>query len=116
MTVNGWIQIAIYFRILTAFVVPLGRFMARVFEGECTFLTPVLRPVEIALYRVTGVDEKREQHWLPSQEARTSVDWQAAEYFRPSSIGRRILRLAGPPMPRTMGHCSQRERLGHPAR
>jgi K+-transporting ATPase ATPase A chain len=64
MTANGWIQIAIYFVVLTALVVPLGRFMARVFEGERTFLTPVLRPVEVALYRIAGVDEKREQHWL----------------------------------------------------
>jgi K+-transporting ATPase ATPase A chain len=45
-------------------VVPLGRFMARVFEGERTFLTPILRPVEVLLYRIAGVDEKREQHWL----------------------------------------------------
>ncbi len=64
MTVNGWIQIAIYFVVLTALVVPLGRFMARVFEGERTFLSPVLRPVEVTLYRIAGVDETREQHWL----------------------------------------------------
>ncbi|MGE0038937.1 MAG: potassium-transporting ATPase subunit KdpA [Xanthobacteraceae bacterium] len=64
MTVNGWIQIAIYFVVLTALVVPLGRYMARVFEGERTFLTPVLRPVEVALYRMAGVDEKHEQHWI----------------------------------------------------
>src|SRR5262245_48590575 len=64
MTINGWFQIAIYFVILTALVVPLGRFMARVFEGERTFLTPVLGPIEIGLYRVAGVDETREQHWI----------------------------------------------------
>ena len=64
MTVNGWIQIAIYFAVLTALVVPLGRFMARVFEGERTFLTPVLGPVERGLYRIAGVDETREQHWI----------------------------------------------------
>jgi K+-transporting ATPase ATPase A chain len=63
MTINGWFQIAIYFAVLTALVVPLGRFMASVFEGERTFLTPVLGPVETFLYRVSGVDEKREQHW-----------------------------------------------------
>jgi K+-transporting ATPase A subunit len=34
MTLNGWIQIAIYFAVLTALVVPLGRYMARVFEGD----------------------------------------------------------------------------------
>src|SRR5215813_2550700 len=64
MTLNGWIQIALYFVLLTALVVPLGRFMARVFEGERTFLTPVLGRVERALYRVAGVDETREQTWI----------------------------------------------------
>jgi K+-transporting ATPase ATPase A chain len=64
MTWDGWAQIALYFVVLTALVVPLGRFMARVFEGERTFLTPVLRPVEVVLYRAAGVDERREQHWL----------------------------------------------------
>src|SRR6185437_1392813 len=64
MTVNGWIQIAIYFAVLTALVVPLGRFMARVFQGERTFLTPVFGPVERGLYRIAGVDETHEQHWI----------------------------------------------------
>ncbi|MGA9001226.1 MAG: potassium-transporting ATPase subunit KdpA [Pseudolabrys sp.] len=64
MTINGWLQIAFYFVVLTAFVVPLGRYMARVFEGERTFMSPVLRPVEAALYRIAGVDEKREQNWI----------------------------------------------------
>ena len=64
MTANGWAQIALYFVVLTALVVPLGRFMARVFEGERTLLSPVFRPVEGVLYRAAGVDETREQHWL----------------------------------------------------
>ena len=64
MTANGWVEIALYFVVLTALVVPLGRFMARVFEGERTFLSPVFRPVEAVLYRAAGVDERREQHWL----------------------------------------------------
>src|SRR6185437_229804 len=64
MTLNGWIQIAIYFVVLTALVVPLGRFMASVFQGERTFLTPVLGPLERGLYRVAGVDETREQTWI----------------------------------------------------
>ena len=38
--------------------------MTRVFNGERTFLSPVLRPVERGLYRLGGVDETREQHWL----------------------------------------------------
>jgi potassium-transporting ATPase potassium-binding subunit len=64
MTLDGWIQIAIYFAVLTALVVPIGRYMARVFEGERTFLTPVLGPVERGLYRISGIDETREQHWI----------------------------------------------------
>ncbi len=64
MTINGWIQIAVYFVVLTALLVPLGRFMARVFEGERTFLSPILRPVESGLYRLAGVDANREQHWI----------------------------------------------------
>jgi potassium-transporting ATPase potassium-binding subunit len=64
MTANGWAQIALYFVVLTALVVPLGRFMARVFEGGRTFLSPVFRPVETVLYRAAGVNEGREQHWL----------------------------------------------------
>jgi potassium-transporting ATPase potassium-binding subunit len=64
MTPHGWVEIALYFVVLTALVVPLGRFMARVFDGERTFLSPVFRPVEAVLYRAAGVDERREQHWL----------------------------------------------------
>jgi potassium-transporting ATPase potassium-binding subunit len=64
MTVNGWIQIAIYFVLVALFVKPFGAFMHRVFEGERTFLHPVLRPVERAVYWCCGVDEKQEQHWL----------------------------------------------------
>jgi K+-transporting ATPase ATPase A chain len=64
MTVIGWIQILIYCAIVIALVKPLGWYMTRVFSGEATFLSPILRPVEIGLYRVGGVDETREQHWL----------------------------------------------------
>jgi K+-transporting ATPase ATPase A chain len=45
-------------------VKPLGGYMTRVFSGERTFLSPVLRPVEVVLYATAGVDERREQHWL----------------------------------------------------
>src|SRR5580704_13567241 len=64
MTVIGWIQILLFCAILVALVKPLGWYMTRVFEGERTFLSLALRPVEIALYRIGGVDEKREQHWV----------------------------------------------------
>jgi K+-transporting ATPase ATPase A chain len=64
MTINGWIQIAIYCVIIVALVKPLGWYMTRVFAGERTFLSPVFRQVEKALYWLGGVDETREQHWL----------------------------------------------------
>jgi K+-transporting ATPase ATPase A chain len=64
MTVIGWIQIILFCAIIVALVKPLGGYMTRVFNGERTFLSPVLRPVESGLYWIGGVDEKREQHWL----------------------------------------------------
>lgn len=41
----------------------LGRFYYKVMEGERTFLTPVLRPVECVCYRLSGIDPKVEQNW-----------------------------------------------------
>ena len=64
MTTIGWIQILLYCAIIVAITPVLGGYMTRVFNGERTFLSPVLRPVEAAIYWAGGVDEKREQHWL----------------------------------------------------
>jgi len=64
MTVNGWIQIAIYCGFVLVLVQPLGAFMTRVFNGERTFLSPIVRPVEVALYRICGIEETAEQDWL----------------------------------------------------
>jgi K+-transporting ATPase ATPase A chain len=64
MTVIGWIQILFYCAIIVAITPLLGGYMTRVFSGERTFLSPILRPVEGALYWAGGVDEKREQSWL----------------------------------------------------
>ncbi len=64
MTVVGWIQILLYCAIVVAIVPFLGAYMTRVFNGERTFLSPVLQPVESALYWIGGVDAKREQHWV----------------------------------------------------
>jgi K+-transporting ATPase ATPase A chain len=64
MTVIGWIQIVIFCAIIIALTPLLGGYMTRVFNGERTFLSLVFRPVELVLYRIGGVNEKREQHWL----------------------------------------------------
>jgi K+-transporting ATPase ATPase A chain len=64
MTVIGWIQILLFCAIIVALTPPVGGYMTRVFNGERTFLSAVLRPVEAGIYWAGGVDEKREQHWL----------------------------------------------------
>ncbi len=64
MTAIGWIQIALYCALIVAITKPLGLYMTRVFTGERTLLSPVLRPVERALYRVSGIDETQEQSWV----------------------------------------------------
>jgi K+-transporting ATPase ATPase A chain len=62
MTANGWIQIALFCLAIIVCVKPLGLYMARLFEGERTFLSPVLGPVERGIYRLCGI-KGEEQHW-----------------------------------------------------
>src|SRR6266550_2050979 len=64
MIISGWLQIALFSVIVILITRPLGGYMTRVFSGERTFLSPVLRPVEHAVYWCCGVHEKEEQHWL----------------------------------------------------
>jgi K+-transporting ATPase ATPase A chain len=64
MTVIGWIQILLYCAIIIAITPILGGYMTRVFNGERNFLSPLLRPVEIGIYKIAGVDDRREQSWL----------------------------------------------------
>jgi potassium-transporting ATPase potassium-binding subunit len=63
MTLNGWLQILVFFLIILVVTKPLGVFMAHVFNREKTFLDPVLRPIERLIYKLTRVDENREMHW-----------------------------------------------------
>jgi K+-transporting ATPase ATPase A chain len=63
MTLNGWLQILLFFAVILAVTKPLGLFMAHVFSRERTFFDPLLRPVERLVYRLTGVDETREMRW-----------------------------------------------------
>jgi K+-transporting ATPase ATPase A chain len=64
MTVIGWIQILLFCAIILAITPVLGAYMTRVFSGQRTFLSPILRPVELTLYWAGGVEEKSEQGWL----------------------------------------------------
>jgi potassium-transporting ATPase potassium-binding subunit len=63
MTFVGILQIAIFLGLILICAKPLGSFMARVFEGERTFLHPVLRWLEVLTYKVAGVKEDVEQRW-----------------------------------------------------
>src|SRR5215468_10880451 len=63
MTTVGVIQILLFFGIILALTKPVGVFMARLFQGERTFLHPLLRPVEVAVYKLCGVREDTEQKW-----------------------------------------------------
>ncbi len=63
MNTFDWLQIGLFFAVLFALVKPLGAYMARVFNGEATFLSPVLKPVEGLIYRLTGADPGEEMTW-----------------------------------------------------
>jgi len=63
MSVNGWLQFGLYSLILLATVKPVGIYLARVLEGERTWLDPVLRPIERLIYRLCGVQANKEMNW-----------------------------------------------------
>lgn len=64
MTIIGWLQIALFFLAVLVTIKPLGLYMARVFAGERTALSPVLGRLEADLYRVSGISPGKEQGWL----------------------------------------------------
>ncbi len=63
MNTSEWLQTILFFVVLVALVKPLGGFMAKVFQGEHTFLSPVLVPCEKLLYRISGVNPEDEMGW-----------------------------------------------------
>jgi K+-transporting ATPase ATPase A chain len=63
MTANGLLQIGLYCVVLTLLVKPFGLYMTRVFNGERTFLSLVLRPLERGIYLLSGVKENEEHDW-----------------------------------------------------
>jgi K+-transporting ATPase ATPase A chain len=63
MTSLGWGQAILFFAIVVALTKPVGAYMARVFDGQRTFLSPILRPVEGLIYRLCGVREDEEMTW-----------------------------------------------------
>jgi K+-transporting ATPase ATPase A chain len=63
MSLNGWLQIALFIALILLFAKPMGLYMARVFERRRTWLDPVLGPCERLLYRLTGVNPDEEMTW-----------------------------------------------------
>ena len=63
MTTLEMTQVVIYFGLLILCTPFLGRYMAAVFEGRRTLVTPIGRPVERLIYKLTGVDEGEEMNW-----------------------------------------------------
>jgi len=63
MTGNGWFQILLFFGAVFLLTKPMGVYLYRVFEGKSTWLDPVLRPIERLIYRLSGIDDKKEMKW-----------------------------------------------------
>jgi hypothetical protein len=63
MTPTGLLEIAVFFLVLLALTKPLGAYMARVYQGERTWLDPLLVPVERAIHRASGIDWQQEHGW-----------------------------------------------------
>jgi K+-transporting ATPase ATPase A chain len=64
MTFNGWLQIAIFAVLVILITKPFGGYITRVFNGERTPLRLVLHPIEVGIYKLCGVREDEEQHWI----------------------------------------------------
>ena len=63
MSANGWLQFVVYSLVLLLTVKPVGIYLARVLEGQKTWLDPLLRPAERLTYKLCGVDADREMNW-----------------------------------------------------
>jgi K+-transporting ATPase ATPase A chain len=63
MNIYSWLQLILYIVVLLALAKPLGTFMAHVYQGERTFLDPILRPVERLIYRASGVRAEDDMDW-----------------------------------------------------
>ena len=63
MNLSSWFQLIFYMVVLLALAKPLGSFMAKIYQGEHTFLDPVLGPLERLVYRVSGVKPEEDMNW-----------------------------------------------------
>jgi K+-transporting ATPase ATPase A chain len=63
MSANGWLQFAIFCVVLLLTVKPVGIYLARVLEGQSTWLDRLLRPIERLIYKFCGVNAQDEMNW-----------------------------------------------------
>ncbi len=63
MTFNGILQILLFFLAILLISKPLGAYMARVFAGERTLLSPIFQPIERLFYKLFGVKEDDDMKW-----------------------------------------------------
>ena len=63
MTAIGWLQAIVFFLIVLAMTKPLGAYMTRVFQGDRTWLSPAIVPLERLIYRLCGIREDEEMTW-----------------------------------------------------
>ncbi|MEP7286920.1 MAG: potassium-transporting ATPase subunit KdpA [Chloroflexota bacterium] len=63
MTLNGILQLVLYFVVLIALAKPLGLYMARVYEGKSVIINRILHPVERVIYTLCGTREDEEMNW-----------------------------------------------------
>jgi len=63
MTANGVLQILLFLAVVLALAKPMGLFMAKIFEGQRTWMHRVLRPLETGIYKLCGIEEHGEQRW-----------------------------------------------------
>jgi len=63
MDVWSLLQYSLFLLVVVLLVKPVGNYLARVFEGQKTFLDPALRPIENLIYRVARIDHAQEMDW-----------------------------------------------------
>ncbi len=63
MSLNGWLQIALFITLVLLLARPMGSYITQVFERRRTLLDPILVPCERVLYRITSIDAAHEMRW-----------------------------------------------------
>ncbi len=86
MTLNGWLQIALFLALVLLLAKPMGTYMTAVFARRRTLLDPVLVPCERLLYRTIGIDAAEEMRW--TQYARAMLVFSAATLLMTYAIER----------------------------